>query len=324
MPGSEDFEIKIPEFNLPQVSLKLVWLAVLAVAVLWLASGIYMVATDEAGVELRFGKVSEVTGPGLNYHLPFPMETVETPKVAQVKRVEIGFRTVSSGTPARYQKLPQESLMLTGDENIIDINMIVQYKIREAENYLFKVRDQRMTVQKAAEASLRQIVGNHNIDDALTDRKFEIQSEILAALQEILDVYQAGIVVVQVQLQDVHPPAQVVDAFKDVASALEDRSRLENQAQGYQNDIIPRARGRAEEIQRQAEGYREQRILRAQGDTQRFLKLLAEYQKAPTVTEKRMYLETMEKIMPGLTKYIVKVKDSSGLMPLLDMRTLAR
>ena len=322
MPRNQEFEINLPEFNLPQVSSKMVWGVIILVVFIWLASGLYKVGTDEAGVELRFGKISEVTGPGLKYHLPYPIETVETPRVAEVKRVEIGFRTVSAGPPSRYQSVPQESLMLTGDENIVDINMIVQYKIKDPVDYLFKVRDQRLTLQKAAEATLRQVMGIHNIDDALTDRKFEIQNEILDNLQTILDLYQAGIVVIAVQMQDVHPPAQVVDAFKDVASALEDRSRLENQAQGYQNDIIPRTRGRAEEIIRQAEGYKEQRILRSQGDTQRFLKLLAEYQKAPSVTEKRMYLETMEKILPGLKKYIAKVKDSEGLMPLLDMRTI--
>ena len=322
MPRNQEFEINLPEFKLPQVNPKMVWAGIGLVVLIWLASGLYKVGTDEAGVELRFGKISEVTASGLNYHLPYPFETVETPSVAEVKRVEIGFRTVSPGPPARYQSVPRESLMLTGDENIVDINMIVQYKIKDPVDYLFKVRDQRLTMQKAAEATLRQVVGTHDIMDALTDRKFEIQNEILDDLQTILDLYEAGIVAVAVQLQDVRPPAQVVDAFKDVASALEDRSRLENQAQGYQNDIIPRTRGRAEEIIRQAEGYREQRILRSQGDTQRFLKLLAEYQKAPSVTEKRMYLETMEKILPGLKKYIAKIKDSEGLMPLLDMRTI--
>ena len=322
MPRNQEFEINLPEFHLPEVSSKIVWSVIVLVVFIWLASGLYKVGTDEAGVELRFGKISDVTGPGLNYHLPYPIETVETPRVAEVKRVEIGFRTVSAGPPSRYQSVPQESLMLTGDENIVDINMIVQYKIKDPVDYLFKVRDQRLTVGKAAEATLRQVMGMHNIDDALTDRKFEIQNEILDNLQTILDLYQVGIIVIAVQMQDVHPPAQVVDAFKDVASAMEDRSRLENQAQGYQNDIIPRTRGRAEEIIRQAEGYREQRILRSQGDTQRFLKLLAEYQKAPAVTEKRMYLETMEKILPGLQKYIAKIKDSEGLMPLLDMRTI--
>jgi len=320
MPRNDEFEINLPEFNLPQISPRVIWLAVMVALAIWLATGIYMVAPDEAGVELRFGKISEVTGSGLNYHLPWPVETVEIPRVAEVKRVEVGFRTVRAGPPAVYRSVPQESLMLTGDENIVDINMSVQYKIKNPEEYLFKVRNQGSTVQEAAEASLRQVVGTHNIDDALTDRKFEIQNEILISLQNILDLYQAGIIVIAVQLQDVGPPEQVSDAFKDVASALEDRSRLENQAQGYQNDIIPRARGRAEEIIRQAEGYKEQRILRSQGDTQRFLKLLAEYRKAPAVTEKRMYLETMEKILPGMKKYIAKIKDSEGLMPLLDMR----
>jgi len=321
--ANSDFEINIPEIRLPQLSRKSVLGGLAIVALIWLATGIYKVEADELGVVLRFGKLSSITEPGLNYHLPYPIETVETPQVTEVKRVEIGFRTVYAGPPSRYEQIPQESLMLTGDENIVRINLIVQFKIKDPEDYLFKVRDIIRTVRNASEATLRQVVGYHKIDEALTDGKFEIQQEILESLQDILDRYEAGILVVAVQLQDVHPPEQVVAAFKDVASALEDKNKFINQAQGYQNDLIPRTRGEAEQLIRQAESYREQRILRAQGETERFLNVLAEYERAPSVTEKRLYLETMEKILPRVKKYIAKVgRDGTGLMPLLDMRNV--
>lgn len=317
-----DFEINIPQINFPSFSRKTL-LAALGIAVLiWFASGLYKVNADELGVVLRFGRIHTVTEPGLNYHLPYPIESVATPKVTEVKRVEIGFRTVDPGPPAQYESIPQESLMLTGDENIVDIDLIVQFKIKDPAAYLFKVRNVVYTVQNAAEASLRQVIGNHKIDEALTDGKFQIQSEIQEILQRILDNYNAGVMVVAVQLQDVHPPEQVSAAFKDVASALEDKNKYINQAQGYQNDIIPRTRGRATEILRQAESYSRERVLRAEGEAGRFDEVLAEYEKAPAVTEKRMYIETMEKVLPGLKKYIVKVPDGGGLMPLLDMRSI--
>ncbi|HUU28799.1 MAG TPA: FtsH protease activity modulator HflK [archaeon] len=319
MPQS-DFEINLRQINIPRLSRNVVSAAVGVIVALWLASGIYMAEADELGVVLLFGKLSRVTDPGLNYHLPYPIESVQTPKVTEVKRAEIGFRTIYQGPPSRFESIPEESLMLTGDENIVDIDLIVQFKIKDAADYLFNVRDVIRTVSKASEATLRQVIGNHKIDEALTDGKFQIQNEIQESLQSILDIYGAGVLVVAVQLQDVHPPEQVITAFKDVASALEDKSKLVNQAQGYQNDIIPRTRGQAEQMLRQAESYREQRILRSQGEAERFNKVLAEYERAPSVTEKRLYLETMEKVLPRVTKYIAKVKDSGGLMPLLDMR----
>ena len=319
----DDFEINIPEIKLPQFGKNTVLGGLAILVLLWIATGIYKVEADELGVVLRFGKLYSITEPGLNYHLPYPFETVATPKVTEVQRVEIGFRTVYPGPPARYEQIPAESLMLTGDENIVDINMIVQFKIKDPQDYLFKVRDVFSTVRSASEATLRQVVGYHLIDEALTDGKFQIQQEIQESLQNILDRYEAGILVVAVQLQDVGPPEQVSAAFKDVASALEDKNKFINQAQGYQNDLIPRTRGHAEQMLRQAESYREQRVLRAQGEVQRFLKVLAEYERAPSVTEKRLYLETMEKILPGVRKYIAKVgRDGTGLMPLLDMRNV--
>lgn len=321
--ANSDFEINIPEIRLPQLSKKSVLGGLAIVVLIWVATGIYKVEADELGAVLRFGKLSSITEPGLNYHLPYPIETVETPQVTEVKRVEIGFRTRYPGPPASIDQIPVESLMLTGDENIVDINLIVQFKIKDPADYLFKVRDIIRTVRSASEATLRQVVGYHKIDEALTDGKFQIQQEILESLQDILDRYEAGILVVAVQLQDVHPPEQVVAAFKDVASALEDKNKFINQAQGYQNDLIPRTRGQAEQLIRQAESYREQRILLAQGETERFLNVLAEYERAPSVTEKRLYLETMEKILPRVKKYIAKVgRDGTGLMPLLDMRNV--
>jgi len=316
----DDLEINMPEIRLPQWSRKTVLGALGIVLAIWLATGIYTVEADELGVVLRFGKFVTITEPGLNYHWPFPIESVETPQVTEVKRIEIGFRTIYQGPPARYEQIPDESLMLTGDENIVDIDLIVQFKIKDPVAYLFRVRDVTRTVRSASEAVLREIIGYHKIDEALTDGKFVIQQEIQQNLQKILDRYEAGVQVVAVQLQDVHPPQQVIAAFKDVASALEDKNKYINQAEGYQNDLIPRTRGQAEQLIRQAESYREQRILRAQGETKRFLKVLAEYQRAPSVTEKRLYLETMEKILPRVRKYIAKVKDGGGLMPLLDMR----
>lgn len=322
---SGDFEINVPDFKMPSLGRNTIVLAVVVVLGLWMASGIYMVQADELGVVLRFGKLSNVTEPGLNYHLPFPVESVETPKVTEVKRVEIGFRTIYQGPPARYEDMPEESLMLTGDENIVDIDLIVQFKIKDPAAYLFEVRDVYLAVKSASEATLRQVVGYHKIDEALTDGKFEIQQEIQQKLQEILDLYNAGVMIVAVQLQDVHPPEEVVDAFKDVASALEDKNKYINQAQGYQNDVIPRTRGRAEQLIRQAESYREQRILHAQGEAGRFESVLAEYRLAPQVTETRLYLETMERIMLRVKKYIAKTGTSgTNLMPLLDMRSAPR
>ena len=320
-----DFEVNIPEINLPNMGRKTIMLAAVVVLGLWMASGIYMVQADELGVVMRFGKLSNVTEPGLHYHLPFPMESVVTPKVTEVKRVEIGFRTVYQGPPARYEDMPEESLMLTGDENIVDIDLIVQFKIKDPAAYLFEVRDVYKSVKSASEATLRQVVGYHKIDEALTDGKYEIQQEIQSKLQEILDLYNAGVMIVAVQLQDVHPPDEVVDAFKDVASALEDKNKYINQAQGYQNDIIPRTRGQAEQLIRQAESYREQRILHARGEAGRFESVLSEYKLAPQVTETRLYLETMEKVMPRVKKFIAKTgNNGTNLMPLLDMRSVPR
>jgi len=291
-------------------------LIILIILGLWLLSGIYIVGPDEQGVVRRFGKLSRVTSSGIHYHMPFPIEVVQKPKITEVKRVEIGFRTRDPGPPASYFQVPDEALMLTGNLNIIDIGMIVQFKIRDAVQYLFNVRDVEETIHKAAEASLRYVIGKHDIDEALTTGKFQIQEEVLQHLQSILDKYEIGILVVAVQLQDVHPPKEVALDFKDVASAKEDREKKINEAQGYYNDVIPRTRGQAEKLIKEAEAYAAKRVAESEGDAQNFINILREYTRAKDVTKKRMLLETMEEILPRVQKYILTDEGTMNLLPL--------
>ena len=305
------------EVTIPNITLGILPLLGLAVA-FWLLTGIYMVGPDEVGVIRTFGAYTHQTQPGLNWHYPYPIQTVKTPKVTEVKRIEIGFRTTRNG---QYRTVEKESLMLTGDENIVDAELIVQYRIKEPENYLFKIVEPELTVREASEASLRTIVGMNNIDETLTTGKYRIQEEAKKQIQAILDKYQSGIQVVAAQLQDVSPPKQVIAAFKDVASAKEDKNRLINQAEGYRNDVIPKARGEAEAMIRGAEGFRESRIKRAEGDVAKFNAVLKEYRKAKDITRERLYLETMEKVLPGVEKVIVPDKDSGNMLNLLNLTT---
>ena len=306
-----DQEIKVPLLTMGA-------LPILGIAlVLWLLTGIYVVGPDEVGVVQTFGKYSRASQSGLNYHFPYPIETVKTPKVTEVKRIEIGFRSVGKN---QYQTVERESLMLTGDENIVDAEMIVQYKIKDPEAYLFNFIKPELTVREASEASLRTVVGRHNIDEALTSGKFMIQEETKELVQSILDKYKTGILVVAVQLQDVSPPQQVIAAFKDVASAKEDKNKMVNQAEGYRNDIIPKARGEAQAMIREAEGYKKARIARAEGDVAKFSAVLKEYRKAKGVTETRMYLETMEEILPKIEKIIIPDAKSGNLINLLNLK----
>jgi len=305
-----DQEVEIPDFNFKITPV------IIGILILWLMSGIYIVGPDEVGVVRTFGAFSRVTQSGLNWKFPSPIETVKTPKVTEVKRIEIGFRTLRNG---QYRTVEKESLMLTGDENIVDAEMIVQYKIKEPVDYLFKIVAPELTVREAAEASLRTVVGRNKIDETLTTGKFTIQEETKFQLQSILDKYQSGIHVVAVQLQDVSPPKEVIGAFKDVASAKEDKNRMINQAEGYRNDVIPKARGEAESMIRDAEGFKESRIKRAEGDAAKFNTVLKEYRKAKNITEKRLYLETMEKVLPDIEKIIIPDKNSGNMLNLLNL-----
>ena len=304
-----DSEISVPDKLLSMGVLPTIGIAI----VIWLLLGLYSVGPDEVGVVQRFGKYDRVVSSGLNYHIPYPIETVKTPKVTEVKRIEIGFRTVGKN---QYRTIEQESLMLTGDENIVDAELIVQYKIKDPIDYLFNFIGPELTLREASEASLRTVIGRHNIDEALTSGKLMIQEETKELLQIILDKYETGVIVVAVQLQDVSPPKQVIDAFKDVASAKEDKNRMINEAEGYRNDVIPKARGQAQAMIRESEGFRESRIKRAEGDVAKFKAIVKEYAKAKEVTKERLYLEAMEEILPGIDKYIVPNGEDGNLLNL--------
>ena len=305
-----DQEVEIPEFNFKITPV------LIGILVIWLLTGIYVVGPDEVGVVRTFGEFTRVTQSGLNWKFPSPIETANTPKVTEVKRIEFGFRSLKNG---QYRTVEKESLMLTGDENIVDAEMIVQYKIKDPVKYLFNIVEPELTVREAAEASLRTVVGRNKIDETLTTGKFTIQEETKEQVQSILDKYESGIHIVAVQLQDVSPPKEVIGAFKDVASAKEDKNRMINQAEGYRNDVIPKARGEAEAMIRDAEGFKESRIKRAEGDAKKFTTILKEYKKAKSITEKRLYLETMEKVLPGIDKIIVPDKESGNMLNLLNL-----
>ena len=305
-----DQEVEIPEFNFKITPV------LIGILVIWLLTGIYVVGPDEVGVVRTFGEFTRVTQSGLNWKFPSPIETANTPKVTEVKRIEFGFRSLKNG---QYRTVEKESLMLTGDENIVDAEMIVQYKIKDPVKYLFNIVEPELTVREAAEASLRTVVGRNKIDETLTTGKFTIQEETKEQVQSILDKYESGIHIVAVQLQDVSPPKEVIGAFKDVASAKEDKNRMINQAEGYRKDVIPKARGEAEAMIRDAEGFKESRIKRAEGDATKFTTILKEYKKAKSITEKRLYLETMEKVLPGIDKIIIPDKESGNMLNLLNL-----
>ncbi|MHC4158245.1 MAG: FtsH protease activity modulator HflK [Planctomycetota bacterium] len=308
----------------PNIQFDWKWLKLIipTLVVLWLLSGIYIVRPDEQGVVRQFGRAVRVTQPGPHYRLPRPIEQVNKVKVKKVRRIEIGFRTISPGPPARYKFIPAESLMLTGDEQIVDAQIIVQYQVKDPENFLFNVRGlerPRGALMDAAEVALRQVVGQRPIDDVLIGEKLQIEIDIRELLQRIIDRYNSGIKVVEVKLQTVRPPKEVAAAFSDVVSAKEDKDTLVKEAEGYREDILPKARGKAQSIIRASEAYKAERIKRAEGDTDRFLSVLKEYKKAKDVTRKRLYLETMEKILPGIRKFIIDSEVGGSLLQFLPL-----
>ncbi|MEO6667141.1 MAG: FtsH protease activity modulator HflK, partial [Nitrospiria bacterium] len=231
-------------------------------------------------------------------------------------RIEVGFRSNAQGGTTT---VPREALMVTGDENILSVELIVQFRIKDAREFLFNVADMGETIMKATEASIRQVIGQSQIDVALTTGKAEIQQNTQILLQQILDDYRAGVQVAAIQLQDVDPPDQVISAFKDVASAKEDKEKLINESQGYRNDILPKAKGEAAQIINQAQGYAQSRVRRAEGEADRFVGMLKEYQQAPSIIRKRMYLETMETILPGMHKVIIDGKAGDRMLPYLPL-----
>lgn len=298
---------------LPAGGVRNLLLAALLIFLVWQSA--FIVAPDEEGVVKRFGIPVRTVGPGPHLKIPI-VETVLQPKVEKLHRVEVGFRTDRQG---RQQMLPQEALMLTGDMNILAIEFIVQYKIKDATNYLFNVAEIQETIVKAAEASMREVVGKSKIDEALTTGKAQIQQDAQVLLQGILDQYQAGVQVAAVQLQDVDPPEAVAAAFKDVTNAREDREKLINQSQGYRNDILPKAKGEAAQMVNQAKAYAQARLNRAQGEANRFLATLKEYNQAKDIISKRLYIETLEEIFPEIDKVIIDGKGGERLLPYLPL-----
>ncbi len=301
-------------------------LILVILAIVWAASGLYRVLPDEQGVVLRFGKFVKTTQPGLNYHFPFPIEGVLTPKVTKVNRMDVGFRSgadsgFSSGGVA---DVPEESLMLTGDENIVNIDFSVFWVIKDAGNFLFKIQDPQGTVKAAAETAMREVIARSNIQPILTEGRSRIEIETQEIIQSILDEYNSGIQVTQVQTQKADPPDQVIDAFRDVQAARADMERSKNEAQAYANDVIPRARGEAAKILQAAEAYKKEVVARAEGEASRFIAIYTEYAKAKEVTQERMYLETMEKVLADIDKVIIDKNAGAGVVPYLPLPELKK
>jgi membrane protease subunit HflK len=293
----------------------------------WLASGLYRVGPDEQGVVLRFGKFIKTTQPGLHYHIPVPIETVETPKVTKVNRIDIGFRSErDSGfsTGGGVADVPQESLMLTGDENIVNIDFSVFWVIKDAGKFLFEIQDPEGTVKAAAETAMREVIAKSDIQPILTEGRAKIEVETQEIIQSILDEYQSGIQVTQVQTQKADPPDQVIDAFRDVQAARADMERSKNEAEAYANDVIPRARGEAAKIMQAAEAYKQKVVAASEGEASRFLSIFNEYEKAKEVTQERMYLETMEKVLADIDKVIIEKNAGSGVVPYLPLPELGK
>jgi modulator of FtsH protease HflK len=304
-------------------------LIVLAVIMVWGMSGFFRVQPDELGVVLRFGQHIRNANPGLNYHLPYPVESVLLPKVTRVNRIDIGMRAVEDlrrGSTVR--DVPEESLMLTGDENIVDVDFSVFWVIKAdgAPEYLFNIQMPEGTVKAVAESAMREVVGRSDIQPILTGARQNIELRVHELMQKILNDYGAGVQVTQVQLQKVDPPSAVIDAFRDVQAARADLERAQNEAQTYANRIVPEARGRAAQITQAAEAYREQTVAEARGQTARFLSVYDEYKKAPEVTRQRMYLETMERLLEGTDKIILDtgVNGQNGVVPYLPLSELRR
>ena len=301
------------------------WLFLLLLPILWLGWGFYIVGPGERGVVLLFGKAIDQTEPGLRYRFPWPIQSHEIVDISQVRRAEIGFRTTTDAMTSRGSRnnsssIPQEALMLTGDENIVDGQLFVQYRVQDPVKFLFAAYAPEDILHTSAQVALRSVVGQNGIDYTMTDGRVEVQEQVRTYLQRLLDTYGTGLLVSESRLLVVDPPSEVKDAFHDVVRALEDRERLVKEAEGYREDVVPKARGEAAQMVQQAEGYKAQRVIRSQGDARRFLAVLEEYNKAKTVTRDRLYLESMERIMPGMEKFILDQNGKGGVLPLLPLK----
>lgn len=283
-------------------------------AVVWLLFGFYIVDEGRRGVELRFGQFSQSTMPGLHWHAPYPIESVELVDVEQRRFVEVGYRSAGGSGTSAQQTVPREALMLTQDENIVDIRVAVQYQVKDARDYLFNVRDPDSTLKQATESAIREVIGKSKMDFVLTEGRAEVAIQAKSLIQATLDQYNAGLLVTTVNLQDAQPPEEVQGAFVDAIKAREDEQRQKQEAQAYSNDIIPKARGAAARILEEAAGYKLSVIAKAEGEASRFSQMLTEYTKAPEVTRKRLYLDTMEEVFANSNKVTVDVSKSNNLL----------
>ena len=301
-----------------------IWVVLAIIVAIWAASGFYKVETGELGVVRRFGEFITTTDPGLSYRIPWPVDQVDKIQVEQIRSMELGFRSSQQSPSGIIRPVLVESLMITGDENLVNIQVVVQYRISDPTAYLFKVwdaqgRPDRRTLRDAAETALRGVAGEKTIDNILTVGRAEVQDLTRDRLQELLDLYQTGLLVTAVKLQAVDPPEPVQASFKDVNIAKEDRERIINESKAYREDLLPKARGEAQQMLRAAEAYRETKIREAQGDTARFLSMLKEYRAAKEVTRTRLYLETMGEVLSKVKKMVVSPEVGSRALPLLPL-----
>lgn len=294
-------------------------LILIAVVAVWAASGFYRVQPGEQGVELLFGRFVKQTSPGLNYWFPSPVGEVLTPNVERTNTIDIGFRGVGeSARSAGVRDVPQESLMLTGDQNIIDIDFVVQWRIKNAADFLFKIREPAATVKIAAESAVREVIGQTPLEEAIARRRGEVEIKTRELLQQILDSYGAGVFIADVKLQKVDPPAEVIDAFNDVQRAKQDQERSINEANAYLNDILPKAKGQAEKMTQEASAYKEKVTKEADGEAKRFLSVYETYKTAKDVTTRRLYLERMQEVLKNSDKVIID-KGGAGVVPYLPL-----
>jgi modulator of FtsH protease HflK len=304
-----------------------VFLLLVAGLVVWGMSGFYRVDTNEYGVVLRFGAFNRYADPGLNYHLPYPIETALTPQITVVRQIHIGMRQVEDlRRGSTIRDVPEESLMLTGDENIVDVDFTVFWQVKKdkVSDFLFNIQQVETSVKAVAEAAMREVVGRTSIQPILTGARAGIELEVQELTQKILDFYGAGVMITQVQMAKVDPPSSVIDSQRDVQVARADAEKAQNEAQRYANSIVPEARGKAAKIQQDSEAYREQTVAEAKGQAARFLKVYEEYKKAPDVTRQRIYYETMEKLFSGTDKIILDPGAATGAVPYLPLPELTR
>jgi len=305
-PNNDGPQSKTPQDQLPVTTI------VLIITLIWAATGFYIVDQGSRGVVLRFGKNTEVTMPGPRWHIPFPVESVEVVNLEQVRTLEVGYR--SSGNSVARSKELRESLMLTDDENIIDLQFAVQYNLKSAENFLFNNRSADASVRGAAESAIREIVGKSKMDFALYEGREEIAVKAKKLMQEILDRYDTGINVTSVTMQNAQPPEQVQASFDDAVKAKQDLERQKNEGQAYANDIIPKAKGAASRLTSEAQGYRVKVESEAKGNASRFEQILTQYNRAPEVMRDRIYIEAQEQILSNISKVIVDQKNSNSLL----------